>query len=860
LRYLSEKHRGMRILKAVIMAGGKGTRLRPLSCGIPKPMVPIANRPMMEHIIGLLLRHGLNRVVATLFYLPEKISNYFGDGREFGLELSYRVEETPLGTAGSVRNAKDFLDETFLVISGDALTDIDLTAAIRFHKEKKAMATLVLTKVDNPLEYGVVITEPEGRICRFLEKPGWGEVFSDTVNTGIYILEPEIFSFYRDGENFDFSKDLFPKLLAAGAPLYGYVADGYWSDIGNLDQYRQAHYDLLTGKIRLDLPGTEIGPGVWAGEGVEIVEGAEITGPVLLGDYTRIRKGARIEEFSVIGPHGWVQEDASVKRSIIWQHGYIGEHCQLRGAILADRCHLKAKVAVYEGAVLGEGCTVGGRTTVYPGVKVWPEKLVESGSALRESLVWGTCSVKSLFSYMGVEGTVNVDITPEFAAKLGAAFGSIIGKQARVVIGADSCKPCRALKRAVASGLLMAGIDLYDLGTTTTPITRYAVSILGAQGGVQVRVVPDKATDVRLEFLDEKGLNISRDLQRKLENAFFGEDFARAGMEDTGEVAFVPRLIHQYLDGLLQSTDASAIRSLRLKIIANYDAGTLSLLLPSLLERLGCEVITLNPAGENPEGRPKTLREILSALDIMGERVVQERADLGIVVDNNAERLILVDERGRLVKDEQLLALLAMMVLKATDGETVAVPVTAPRVIEEMAREYHGKVIRTKADPRSIMEKVAEEKIFPAGSGRGSYQPAFDALISLTKILEFMAKEKLKLSQLVEMLPRTYMAQKEVECPWTAKGRVMRHLYEENKDRQLELIDGLKIFHNDGWTLVLPDAAEPVFRIYSESTSQEEADALTEMYMGRIAQLQSLEGVTAPTEIPGDRAGEALLN
>jgi len=158
------------------------------------------------------------------------------------------------------------------------------------------------------------------------------------------------------------------------------------------------------------------------------------------------------------------------------------------------------------------------------------------------------------------------------------------------------------------------------------------------------------------------------------------------------------------------------------------------------------------------------------------------------------------------------------------------------------------------------MEKVAEEKIFPAGSGRGSYQLAFDALISLTKILEFMAKEKLKLSQLVEMLPRTYMAQKEVECPWTAKGRVMRHLYEENKDRQLELIDGLKIFHNDGWTLVLPDAAEPVFRIYSESTSQEEADALTEMYMGRIAQLQSLEGVTAPTEIPGDRAGEALLN
>lgn len=850
----------MSYLKAVIMAGGKGTRLRPLSCGIPKPMVPIANRPMMEHIIGLLLRHGLDRVVATLFYLPEKISNYFGDGREFGLELSYRVEETPLGTAGSVRNAQDFLDETFLVISGDALTDIDLTAAIRFHKEKKAMATLVLTKVDNPLEYGVVITEPDGRVRRFLEKPGWGQVFSDTVNTGIYILEPEVFSFYNDGENFDFSKDLFPKILAAGGGLYGYVADGYWSDIGNLDQYRQAHYDLLTGKIRLALPGVEIKPGVWAGEGAEIEEGAVINGPVLLGDYTRVRKGARVEEFSVIGAHGWVQEHASVKRTIIWNHAYIGEHCQLRGATLANRCHLKSKVSVYEGAVLGEGCTVGSRGCIHPEVKVWPDKLIESGSTLRDSLVWGNRNPKNIFSNMGVEGTVNVEMTPEFAAKLGAAYGSVQGKPARVVIGADGFKSCRALKRAVASGLLLAGIDLYDLGTTTTPITRYAVSVLGAQGGVQVRAVPDKTNDVRLEFLDEKGLNISKDMERKLENAFFGEDFARAGMEDTGEVAFVPRLIHQYLDGLLQSTDAPAIRRSNLKVMANYDAGNLSLLLPSLLERLGCEVVALNQAGENPEGRPKTLKEILSVLDFMGERIVQEQADVGIVVDNNAERLILVDETGKLVKDEQLLALMAMMVLKASAGETVAVSVTAPRVIEEMAREYHGKVIRTKADPRSLMEKVAEEKIFPASDGANSYQPAFDALISLAKILEFMAKEGLKLSQLVNMLPQTYMAQKEVECPWTAKGRVMRHLFEENKDRQLELIDGLKIFHNDGWTLVLPDASEPVFKIYSESTSQEEADALTEMYMGRIAELQSLEGITHPIEATGDAMGEAVMN
>lgn len=825
-------------MKAVIMAGGKGTRLRPLSCGLPKPMVPIANRPMMEQIMGLLKRHGFEEVVATLYYLPETIQNYFGDGREQNVELSYRIEERPLGTAGSVRNAKDFLDDTFIVVSGDALTDIDLGAAIRFHREHGAIATLVLTKVKNPLEYGVVVTEPNGKIRRFLEKPGWGEVFSDTVNTGIYVLEPEIFSYFHDDEVFDFSKDLFPRILASGGPLYGYIADGYWSDIGNLEQYRQAHYDLLSGKINLVQPGQEIFPGVWAGEGAEIEYGAEITGPVYLGDYTKIRKGARIEPYTVIGAHGLVQNDASIKRSILWNHVYIGDGCEIRGAILANRCHLKGRVSIFEGAVLGEGCTVGTRTMINSGVKVWPDKQVESGSTLRESLVWGNRGARALFGNLGIEGTINVEMTPEFAAKLGAAYGSVIGAHAQVVLGTDSFKASRVIKRAFSAGLLSAGIDLFDLGTVAMPVTRYAVGTLGVKGGIQVRLSPSRPTDVLLEFIDEKGLNIPKSLERSVENAFFGEDFARASVEEMGDVAFVPRLIHHYLDGILQSASIQTIRNVRFRIVANYDAGTLSLLLPTLLERLGCQVIHGNQVDENTEGRPKTLKEILAALDFIGQQVAKEKADFGIVVDNNAERLILVDEKGELVKDEQFLALLSMMVLKYSTGETVAVPVTAPRIIEEMAREYNGKVIRTKADPRSLMEKVAQERIFPTSDGKNSYQPAFDALISLVKILELMAQEGVRLSDLIQMIPPVYTAQREVVCPWEQKGRVMRNLFEENKDRDLELIDGLKVFHNDGWALVLPDAAEPVFRVYSESSSQEEADALTEMYMGRITELQ----------------------
>ena len=237
------------------MAGGKGTRLRPLTCDRPKPMVPIANRPMMEHIVSLLARSGFQDVAVTMFYLPEAIQEYFGDGYDWQVNLSYFIEEVPLGTAGSVKNAAAFLNETFLVISGDALTDFDLQAALRFHREKGALATLVLTKVETPWSTGwssPMETAASGSSSR---SPA-GARFSVIRSTrGIYVLEPEIFDDIPPGEEFDFSKNLFPLLLEKGAPLYGYVAPGYWSDIGNLEQYRQAHYDLLAGKINLPSRG-----------------------------------------------------------------------------------------------------------------------------------------------------------------------------------------------------------------------------------------------------------------------------------------------------------------------------------------------------------------------------------------------------------------------------------------------------------------------------------------------------------------------------------------------------------------------------------------------------------------------------
>ncbi|NLY74430.1 MAG: NTP transferase domain-containing protein [Firmicutes bacterium] len=824
-------------MKAVIMAGGKGTRLRPLTCNKPKPMAPIVNRPMMEHILYLLKKHGFNEVLVTLFYLPELIRNYFGDGSEFGMKIRYSLEETPLGTAGSVKKIIDELNDTFLVISGDALTDFNLKEAIKFHRDKKAKATIVLTKVSNPLEYGVVITDQNGAVKRFLEKPGWGEVFSDTVNTGIYVLEPEIFDLFEHGKEFDFSKNLFPLLLEKGELICGYVADGYWSDIGNLEQYRQAHYDVLTGKVKVSIPGREVKPGIWLGEAVEIDPKARIEGPVLLGDYCRIKADTVIEGFTVIGNYGIVNEGTSIKRGILWNHCYVGPFSEIRGAVLCHHTYLKGKNSVYEGAVIGEGVSMGGRSTIKPDVKVWPNKNIESGSVLNESMIWAKKNSRSLFGNNGISGTINQEITPELVAKLGGIFGAYLKPGAKIVVGSDSFRAARVFKRALISGVLAAGCGVYDLGTLPTALTRHALALLGAQGGAQLRINPNDTNGLLIEFMDQKGLNIDKNTERAIENSYMSEDFPRAGVDNFGELAFVPQLIEPYLNGLISPEIKELIKKRNFKVVFLYDDGNLSFILPGLLEMLGCRVKT-EGYGVERSNQPRSLHELLGAIGKAAEIVRSEGADLGIIADQNAERLILLDETGDLLKEEQLIALLSFLTLKYKPEAVVPVQVTAPHYIETLAKEFRGKVIRTKANPRSLMEKTAQEKLFPTIDGRGSYFPQFDAVFSLVKVMELIAREEISLSKAKAMIPKVERGYLEAECPWDEKGRVMRELFEENQGLHVETTDGLKIFHDQGWALVLPDADEPVFKIYAEANTSEEADALTQMYWNRISQLR----------------------
>ena len=818
-------------MKAVIMAGGEGSRLRPLTCGRPKPMVPVLNKPIMSHIMALLQEHGFSEIGVTLQYMPEAIRDHFGNGAEYGVNLHYFVEDAPLGTAGSVKNAASFLDETFMVISGDALTDLELSRAVEFHKKHGAIATLVLTRVDCPLEYGVVITSEDGKITQFLEKPGWGEVFSDTVNTGIYVLEPEVLDYFAPGQKFDFSKDLFPLLLREKKPLFGVVLPGYWCDIGNLQQYLGAHHDILAGKVKIKMPGKEVAPQVWVGEGAFIDQAAVVKGPAIIGMNCQIGAGAGIEPYTILGSGCLVQRGATIKRSVLWNNVFVGNGAALRGAVVGSRVQVQAKAGIYEGAVVGDDSIIRENSQLKPDVKLWPHKLVESGATVHRSVIWGTVSPKKIFGFEGISGLVNVEITPETAVRLGAAFGSVNGSAARISISSDSYTASTMIKEALISGAQSVGAEVLNLSGSITPESRYAVRSLDCNAGIHVKVSPDSPDKLVMVFMNARGGNISRGLERKVENALAREDFPRSEAGRLHPPQVVSEVYHKYIAAICTGPDNADIQGAGFKLLLCYDRSNLAGYINDLRDKLGFAVEDFRPAGAKGFYRWSVCLEALPAL---AQAVTESGADAGAILDPNADRLIIIDEKGRTIQDNLLTALISLIILKGQSG-SVVVPVTAPMVIESLAEQYRGKVVRTKTAVQDFLDKVLTQAAAPDSISQ--FFLHFDALSALVNILDYLARHRKKLSDLVDEIPLFFMDSRDVPVPWEAKGKVIRRLVQDPPASRYETLDGIKIYHPDGWALVLPDPDEPVCRVFSEGSTMEIAESLTDMYIKKINEI-----------------------
>ena len=345
-------------MKALILIGGLGTRLRPLTCSVPKPLLPIVNRPFLEYQFMLLKKYGIKDVILCVAYMSHEFERYFGTGGKWGLNIQYVHEKDPLGTGGAVKNAERYIDSATLIFNGDILTDMELNSMFKFHKEKRSKVTIALTRVKDPTVFGLVETDKSGKIERFLEKPSWDEVTCNTINTGVYIFEPEILEFIPPGINYSVERGLFPNLLRDGADIYGYTSKGYWMDIGSIDKYLQANYDMMLCNIDFPLPGKMIRDNLWVGKGLKWGKHIELTGRLVCGNKVVIGDSTQIQGNVCLGNNVSIGKGCVITDSVIHDNTKIEDGVKIESVIIGKDCHIQANSYLSCKTTLGNGSVI----------------------------------------------------------------------------------------------------------------------------------------------------------------------------------------------------------------------------------------------------------------------------------------------------------------------------------------------------------------------------------------------------------------------------------------------------------------------------------------------------------------------
>jgi mannose-1-phosphate guanylyltransferase/phosphomannomutase len=825
-------------MRAVVMAGGAGTRLRPLTTNVPKPLLPVVGEPIMGHVLRLLHRHGIRESVITVQYLAASIRAYFGDGSDYGVALSYATESVPLGTAGSVKNAERGLGgEPFLVVSGDAMTDLDISELVAFHERTGAMVTVALARKPNVLEFGNVITTDDGRIERFIEKPTWGQVFSDTVNTGIYVMQPEVLDLIEPDEVVDWSRDVFPRLIEAGEPVYGYVSDDYWEDIGTIEGYLAVQREVLSGLVDARISGFEVAPGVWLGAGAVIDPSAEIAGPCFIGANASVERDCVVGPNTVLGSNVIVRRGARVIGSVLDVSGYVDTGCEVQSALIGRSTELRARVHVDPGAVIGDQCILEEEVIIAAGVHVYPARTIEAGARVEDNVIWESQAHRSLFGPRGVSGIVNLDITAEKVVRLAAAYATLLPKGSTVTVGRDHSRAARAMNRALAGSLTATGLNVRDLRVTPLPIARSDVA-RSAQGGVYLRTTLGQPESLDLLVMDANGLDLSVPEQQKLERILVRREFRRAFPGDIGDIHTPHRAVDEYT-AQLAGIDTSGVSAANLKVVVDTGLGAASLVLPRVLTTLGVTVLTVN--NRLDEDTPtSTQSSYHAAMASLGELVASSRADLGVRFDPTGERLSLVDETGRPFDHGRALLVLLDLVAAERRAGVVALPAHTTRVAEAVTA-YHGvSVERGGASTASLSRFAQRPDLIFAGDGRGGFivpemGPSVDGIAAFVRLVGLVARTKLTLSAIDGRIPEAHMARASVPTPWARRGTAMRQLVEAAGPLVTDTLEGVRIREADGsWVLAVPDEVESVIRLWAEAESDEAAENVLARWFGVI--------------------------
>lgn len=755
-------------MEAVIMAGGEGTRLRPLTCDCPKPMARLCGKPALAYILELLAHNGVCHATVTLRYLPEHIRSAYPDGQYAGVTLRFVVEEEPLGTAGGVRNALERFDEDILVISGDALCDFDLRAAVRFHHEKKAAATLLLSHVADPREYGLVVTASDGRVRGFLEKPGWSQSVTDAVNTGIYILSAQALAHIPQGGAFDFGKDLFPTLLRADMPLYGFGADGYWCDIGDIGAYMHSQFDLLDGKVDVCLPG-QVENGIYV-KGSLPAGRYTLHAPVYVGENVTIGEDAVVGPYTVLDDGCTLGARAKVRQSVLLPDAYVGSWCELRGALVCAGASLGARAGLFEGSVVGAKAKIGREASIAPGVRIWPGKRVEEGAHAVRNIKSGAAR-RGVFDDDGVTGEVGVDLTPEFCSRLGAAAGEATSR-GLIAVGDDGSNVGKALKKALVAGVLSAGARVLDCGSAFEAQFTFSVAFCEADLGVFARAAGARAV---LRLFDGAGLPLCRKWERSMEKHL-----------STGEIA----------------------RCLPWEYGAPEELSGLGVFYARTLSRL---------AQDGLAGMSAIVRSANRQARVFLSQVLEERGcssgNLRLHLTASGGAASFFDEEGQYLSPLHTLALGCRIAFER--GENVALPYDAPRALDELAAQYDRKVLRYLSCPVDDADQEARTL--------AACQPwVRDGLQNGVRILAYLKAHDLHLHDAARSLPTFAVAVRLVPLSGNP-GEVLRAFAGKAPAGAGE---GVLLERRQGKVLLSPLKQGKGLRILAEAADMETADEL----------------------------------
>ncbi len=829
-------------MKAVVMAGGFGTRIQPLTHARPKPMLPVINRPMMENTMITLRDLGITDFIVLLYFKPEVIQDHFGDGSAFGMNISYVIPDDDYGTAGAVKLAQEHIgDDNFIIISGDLVTDFDFQKIFDYHKQKKSKLTITLTSVENPLEFGVVIANEEGKIEKFLEKPSWGEVFSDTINTGIYVIEPEILEYIPKGENFDFAKDLFPILMREGVELIAGNAQGYWRDVGNPDSYREAHEDIMSGRVDFRMPGemTKFPDGIlYSDAPYTLDDSVEIIGNVVLGKNVTIGQRSKLKNI-VISDNVEIGEDSKISNSVIWENVNIGKGTKIDNAVICNNNIIGKNSKMTAGIILAEGCEIGELVTVEKDVTIWPDKNIDSASIVSSNVILGSKYKNSIFENGMVVGKSNVELSCEMSGKLAEAFGAQLPVGSTVLIARDHHKSSRMLKRAFVGGMLAAGVNVIDLKSMPSSVMRHDLSRNSEYvGGIYFKQVREDTTSTVITLYNDEALKINSDLAKKIEKAFFKETFRRVDFSQIGRVSESHRIQEctDYKTSMEVSFQKRLFSCVDCRVAVDMMHGTAGEVFPFVLNDLNIENVILNNFYD--AHRLANFKSLVKhSVGDMEKIVTGLKLDAGFLLYPFGQRLDIVCNKGTLLTmQDSLLVVLELMNIEASkEGKKrIFLPTWAPDMVkfDHLDIEY-GKYADFKAEQLKQYDLIATTDGNFAFTEFSLYR---DSMYAAIKILEMLVKYEVKLSDLVAKTENFYHTQTKIECSQALKGKMMRKFLEDAKEKRSSSLDGVKIWENDtDWILMIPDQYDEHLNIYIQAQNDVAGEAIYDMYSAKIA-------------------------